>query len=100
MNTIYYNIATGSAGAYNDWYYTDENGESVNGVDRGELLEITPNGPAYLDYDTARGTYYTTLATDQAGTEYRLIWLVSDDKLLLEADECCDWSRPDYVIPQ
>lgn len=100
METIYYNVATGSTGTRDDWYYTDEDGHTVNAVDKGELLEITPTGRAYLDHDTKLGCHYTTLATDEMGNEYRLIWLVSDESLLLEADECCDWSQPDYVIPQ
>ena len=63
-------------------------------------ITITPNGQAYLDHNTEHGCHYTTLATDEMGNEYRLIWLVSDESLLLEADECCNWSQPDYVIPQ
>jgi len=61
---------------------------------------ITPNGQAYLDASTKYGYHYTTLATDETGNEYRLIWLVTDETLMFEADECCDWSQPDYVVPQ
>lgn len=61
--------------------------------------KITPNDQAYLDYDTSHGCYYTTLASDDNGQGYRLIWLVSDESLLLESDECCNWSCPDFVYP-
>lgn len=61
---------------------------------------ITPNGPAYLDHNTQLGCHYTTLASDNEGNEYRLIWVVTDESLLLDADECCDWSKPDYVVAQ
>lgn len=61
---------------------------------------ITPNGPAYLDHNTQLGCHYTTLASDNKGNEYRLIWVVTDESLLLDADECCDWSKPDYVVAQ
>ena len=61
--------------------------------------KITPNNQAYLDYDTKHGCHYTTLASDESGQGYRLVWLVNDETLLLEADECCDWSRPDFVYP-
>jgi hypothetical protein len=36
----YMNPATGSVGGYDDWYYTNEDGEEVNAVDRGEVIEI------------------------------------------------------------
>lgn len=61
-------------------------------------LTLTDIGNAYLDYDTTRGSYYTVLATDNLGDTYRLIWLVDDVALAIDnADECCDWSQPDYV---
>lgn len=58
-------------------------------------LALTRN--AYLDYDTQRGAYYTALVQDSEGNEYRVIWLVSDSALMLDADECCDWSTPDAI---
>ena len=61
---------------------------------------ITPNGHAYLDNSNKYGFHYTTLATDETGREYRLIWLVTDESLMFEADECCDWLKPDFVVAQ
>ena len=36
----YINILTGSIGEYEDWYYEDENGDTLNAVDEGEVEEI------------------------------------------------------------
>lgn len=36
----YMNIKTGSIDTYDGWYYTDENGKTVNAVDLGEVEEM------------------------------------------------------------
>lgn len=36
----YMNIETGTVGTYDDWFYTNEDGETVNAVDLGEVVEI------------------------------------------------------------
>lgn len=40
MEKIYMNVITGSVGAYDDWYYTDEDGVEKNAVDTGEVVEV------------------------------------------------------------
>lgn len=37
---VYMEPATGSVDTYDGWWYEDENGNQVNGVDRGELVEV------------------------------------------------------------
>lgn len=37
---MYMNIATGSVDTKDGWDYEDENGDIVNGVDRGEVVEV------------------------------------------------------------
>lgn len=37
---MYMNIATGSVDSYEGWDYEDENGENVNAVDLGEVVEV------------------------------------------------------------
>jgi len=37
---MYMNIQTGSIDTYDGWYYEDENGETVNAVDRGEVMPV------------------------------------------------------------
>lgn len=39
----YMNIATGSVDTYDGWWYENENGERVNAVDLGEVVEVTKN---------------------------------------------------------
>ena len=41
-NKSFININTGSVGEYDDWWYYDENGNSVNAVDKGEVEEFDP----------------------------------------------------------
>lgn len=36
----YINLATGSIDTYDGWYYTDENGDTKNAVDEGEVFEV------------------------------------------------------------
>lgn len=38
---MYMNLATGSVGTYESWYYENEDGETVNAVDLGEVVEVT-----------------------------------------------------------
>ena len=38
--TLYINVETGSTDDYNGWWYTNENGEDVNAVDLGEVVEV------------------------------------------------------------
>ena len=44
MNTMYMNVETGSVDDYDGWYYTNENGETVNAVDRGEVVPVVEDG--------------------------------------------------------
>jgi hypothetical protein len=37
---MYMNVATGNVDTYDGWYYEDENGETVNAVERGEVVEV------------------------------------------------------------
>lgn len=37
---LYMNPKTGSTGEYDDWYYTNQDGEEVNAVDLGEVVEV------------------------------------------------------------
>lgn len=39
-NPLYMNISTGSTGHYDDWYYDTEDGETVNAVDKGEVVQV------------------------------------------------------------
>ena len=39
----YMNIATGSIDTYDGWWYDNENGEKVNAVDLGEVVEVKKN---------------------------------------------------------
>jgi len=63
------------------------------------INQLTVHGQAYLDYDTKRGCYYTTLANDDVENVYRIYWLVTDDQLnnVFNNDDVCDWSRPDAI---
>lgn len=40
QDQVYMNIHTGSTGTRDDWYYEDEDGNTVNAVDRGEVVAI------------------------------------------------------------
>lgn len=40
MEKKYINIATGSIDTYDGWYYTDENGDTKNAVDEGNVIEV------------------------------------------------------------
>lgn len=42
----YMNTKTGSIDTYDGWYYENEDGQSVNAVDRGEVV---PFGPDYCE---------------------------------------------------
>ena len=39
----YMNVHSGEVGEYGTWDYTDEDGNSVNAVDRGEVVEVRWN---------------------------------------------------------
>ena len=42
--TLFMNVKTGRVGiSYDMWFYTDENGELVNAVDLGEVVEVEWN---------------------------------------------------------
>ena len=38
--TIYMNLKTGSTGTRSEWWYKNEKGEEVNGVDLGEVVPV------------------------------------------------------------
>ena len=40
---MYMNPETGSVDDYDGWWYEDENGHEVNGVDQGGLIEVVRN---------------------------------------------------------
>jgi len=40
MKRLYMNAKTGSIGEYEDWYYDDETGKTVNAVDLHEVVEV------------------------------------------------------------
>ena len=42
-DTIYMNEKTGEIAAYDGWYYTDDDGKSVNAVDLGQVVEVEWN---------------------------------------------------------
>ncbi|MCK9324572.1 MAG: hypothetical protein M0P69_03660 [Bacteroidales bacterium] len=42
-DATYMNVKTGSVGQRCEWWYKDENGVSVNAVDRGEVIEVEWN---------------------------------------------------------
>jgi hypothetical protein len=42
--TQYMNEATGSVDTYDGWWYEDEDGNEVNAVDKGEVVEVEWNG--------------------------------------------------------
>ncbi|MBO7638126.1 MAG: hypothetical protein J6S91_04030 [Treponema sp.] len=43
MDKHYMNIATGNVDTYDGWWYENENGEKVNAVDLGEVVEVVKN---------------------------------------------------------
>ena len=40
QDAVYMNEATGSIGAYDEWWYINDDGEEVNAVDLDEVVEI------------------------------------------------------------
>lgn len=40
MEKLYMNISTGSVDTYDGWWYDSEDGEKVNAVDKGEVVEV------------------------------------------------------------
>ena len=44
----YMNIETGSVDDYDGWWYEDENGEDVNAVDLGEVVEVENIGGEWV----------------------------------------------------
>ncbi len=40
MKSLYMNAATGSVDGYDGWWHENEEGESVNAVDLGEVVEV------------------------------------------------------------
>ena len=47
----YMNIETGSVDTYDGWYYKNENGESVNAVDLGEVVEVEKVDGEWIEVD-------------------------------------------------
>ena len=43
---VYMNIRTGSVGTRDEWDYQDEDGNTVNAVDLGEVVEVRWNEEA------------------------------------------------------
>lgn len=43
---MYMNLATGSVDDYDGWWYHDEDGDFVNAVDLGEVVEVEWNDKA------------------------------------------------------
>ena len=37
---MYMNVETGSIDTYDGWWYEDKDGNQVNAVDRGEVVEV------------------------------------------------------------
>lgn len=60
-------------------------------------LVLTLRGDAYLDHDTKRGAYYTTLADDSKGNQYRVYWYVDNVINVFEPDDCVSWDKPDEI---
>ncbi len=42
-SAMYMNIQTGEVDTYESWYYENEEGETVNAVDLGEVVEVIKN---------------------------------------------------------
>lgn len=49
----YMNRATGSVDKYSGWDYENDNGEIVNAVDLGEVVEVVSVGGSWVDMDAA-----------------------------------------------
>tara|TARA_R110000803_G_scaffold89940_1_gene157214 strand:+ start:431 stop:595 length:165 start_codon:yes stop_codon:yes gene_type:complete len=49
IDKLYMNIDTGSVGAREDWWYENEDGAMVNGVDLGNcgLIEVISDGDGW-----------------------------------------------------
>lgn len=47
--TYYMNIATGSVGTYEDWFYENEEGEMVNAVDLDEVVEVEETEEGWVE---------------------------------------------------
>lgn len=43
MEKTYMNIETGSVDTHDGWWYENEDGEKVNAVDLGEVVEVVKN---------------------------------------------------------
>ena len=47
---VYMNPATGSYGIYDEWYYENEDGQTVNAVDLGEVVPVEwRNGEGWVE---------------------------------------------------
>ena len=44
---MYMNFATGSVGTYDEWWYENESGETVNAVDLHEVTEVVSDGSGW-----------------------------------------------------
>lgn len=40
---VYMDVETGNTGEYDDWTYVNEDGDVVNAVDLGEVVEVEKN---------------------------------------------------------
>jgi hypothetical protein len=63
-------------------------------------INLILRGAAYLDHDTSRGAYYTTLADDIGENTYRIYWYVADLSRVFESVDCVDWNTPNEVAPE
>lgn len=52
MNELFMNTETGSIGEYEDWYYTNEDGEEVNAVDLCEVVRVERVDGEWVEVDT------------------------------------------------
>lgn len=49
MNTeaMYMSVFSGSVDSYDGWWYENKNGETVNAVDLGEVVEVISDGAGW-----------------------------------------------------
>ena len=46
---LYMNIFTGEVDVYDQWYYEDEDGNTINAVDLGEVMEVIETEDGYIE---------------------------------------------------
>ena len=47
--SFYMNCSTGSVDDYDGWWYETEDGEKVNAVDRGEVVEVIEQNGQWVE---------------------------------------------------